>query len=256
MAYKHGCPLLDVSLPFRIASAMTFYTLWPLAQTLNWLLYSTAYKNLRKLRGFPRAILVSNHTTFLDPVLISGAVLPRRTWQTLLEATVESPVLGTLTRLLGGIPLPRGGQGLKKLRDSAETIFRYRRFLHFYPEGECFLYNQRIAEFKPGAFWIAAELDIPVIPLVTVFSEGPRRKGRLWDVFFRRGLPREILVVLDPVYPGAYIRRNSRGEIEGESVRGFARTVRSLMQEEIRRRGGSSVFYRGRMQRIRGINDR
>ena len=250
MAYKKGRPLIDRSLPFRAAAAMTFYTLFPIAQMVNMLLYATTYANREKLRRFSRAVLVSNHTTFLDPVMVSGAVLPYRTWHTMLEATVEAPFLGTLVRLLGGLPLPPGSAGLKRLLETCETAFRYRRFLHFYPEGECYLYNQEIQEFKPGAFLIAAEMDLPVIPLVTVFSGGPFKAWSFWG----RSLPLEKMVVLDPVYPSRYIRRNSAGEIETPSVREFARAVREIMQKEIRRRGGSPAFYRGRLERIKGIN--
>jgi 1-acyl-sn-glycerol-3-phosphate acyltransferase len=231
---------------------MTFYAVWPVGQLVNIMLHRTGYENRRKLAGFSRAVLVSNHTTFLDPVLVSGAVLPRRTWQTLLEATVETPVLGTLTRLLGGVPLPRGRQGLKQFLGCCETAFRYRRFIHFYPEGECYLYNQRLAPFKPGAFFIAAELGVPVIPLITVFSPGPRKPHSPWGP----SRPRERLVVLDAVYPEAYIRRDAEGAISSASIREFADDVRRIMQEEIDARGGCSAFFKGRMERIRGINDR
>jgi 1-acyl-sn-glycerol-3-phosphate acyltransferase len=229
---------------------MTFYAVWPVAQLVNLLMFQTSYENTRKLRGVRRAILVSNHTTFLDPVKVSGAMLPRRTWQTLLEATVMSPYLGTLTRLLGGLPLPPGKPGLDRILASAETAFRYRRFIHFYPEGECYLYNQRIRPFKPGAFYLATELDIPVIPLVTVFSEGAGKPFSPWG----RTLPREKLVVMDPVYPSRYIRRDEQGVLSMDSVRSFAQAVRELMQGEIDARGGSSAFYRGPMERMKGIN--
>ncbi|MDR3146532.1 MAG: 1-acyl-sn-glycerol-3-phosphate acyltransferase, partial [Treponema sp.] len=241
MPYRHGRPVIDSSLPFRIATAMTFYTVWPIAQAANWLHLSTRFENRRKLRGFSRAVLVSNHSTFLDPVTVSGMVLPRRTWQTLLEATVEAPFLGTFTRLLGGIPIPRGKDGFRKLLESAETAFKYRRFIHFYPEGECFLYNQQIREFKPGAFRFAAELNIPVIPLVTILSEGPFKPYSLLG----RSVPRETIVALDAVYPGRYIKRDERGEISPESVKAFARAVREIMQREIDARRGSSAFFRG-----------
>ncbi|MDR1948418.1 MAG: 1-acyl-sn-glycerol-3-phosphate acyltransferase [Spirochaetaceae bacterium] len=250
MPYKHGRPIIDSSLPFRIATALTFYTVWPIAQLANWLHLSTRFVNRRKLSGFSRAILVSNHTTFLDPVIVSGMVLPRRTWQTLLEATVEAPFLGTFTRLLGGIPIPRGKAGFRKLLDSADLAFKYRRFIHFYPEGECFLYSQRIREFRPGAFRFAAELDIPVIPLVTVFHEGPFKP---WS-FLGRSVPRETIVALDPVYPAGYIKRDGQGEISSESVKVFAQAVREIMQNEINTRHGSSAFFRGRMDRLKGIN--
>jgi len=229
---------------------LSFYIVWPIGHLVNLVMFSTSYENKRKVRGIRRAILVSNHTTFLDPVKISGAILPRRTWQTLLEKTVEAPIIGTLTRLLGGVPLPPGSSGLKRILESADTLFRYRRFIHFYPEGECYLYNQEIREFKPGAFLIAAELNIPVIPMVTVFSGG-RFKPRS---ILGRCLPMEKLVVLDPVYPGQYVRKNEKGDPDIDSVRKFAEAVRLIMQEEINTRRGCQAFFRGRLERIGGIN--
>jgi 1-acyl-sn-glycerol-3-phosphate acyltransferase len=59
------------------------------------------------------------------------------------------------------------------------------------------LYNQRIREFQSGAFRIAAELNIPVIPMVTVFSDGPFKPWSFWG----RSLPFETFVILEPVYP-------------------------------------------------------
>ncbi|QQO08910.1 lysophospholipid acyltransferase family protein [Breznakiella homolactica] len=251
MPYKHGKSLIDNSLAFRLASTLTFYTVWPVAQFVNILFYSSSYENIGKLKGIPRAIVVSNHTTFLDPVMISRIFLPGRTWHTLLEATVETPVLGTLTRLLGGMPIPRGRSGFRQLAAECEKAFKHRRFIHFYPEGECYLYNQQVREFKPGAFLIAAELDIPVVPLATVFSEGRINRGNFWG----RSLPRQKLVVLDPVYPAQFISRDDKGEIKMDSVHQFAGAVRDVIQTEIDSRSGTSAFYRGKMDRIKGIND-
>jgi 1-acyl-sn-glycerol-3-phosphate acyltransferase len=251
MPYKHGRPVIDSSLPFRLATAWTFNAVFPIARIINVMQHSTKYKNRWKLSRYRRAITVSNHTTFLDPVKIAGAPYPRLIYQTLLEATVEFPFLGTFTRLLGGVPIPRGKTGYRKILESCAAAFKHRRYLHFYPEGECFLYSQRIREFKPGAFRVAAELDVPVIPLVTVFSEG---RFKAWS-FWGRSVPRETLVVLDAVYPSQYVKRDGKGEITMESVKEFAEAVRQKMQREINRRHGSDAFYRGRMERIKGLND-
>ena len=251
MPYKHGRPVIDLSPWFRVASAWTFFLIFPAAMAVNLIQHSTRYKHRWRFYGIRRAITVSNHTSFFDPVKIAGFTLPLLGFQTLLEATVEFPVLGTLIRLLGGVPIPRGKTGWRKIMDICERAFKYRRYLHFYPEGECFLYNQRIKEFRPGAFRIAAELDIPVIPLVTVYSDGLFKPY----TFFGRSLPAEILVALEPEFPAQYIRRDIKGEITAESVKEFAEAVRQKMQAEIIRRSGSGAFYRGHMKRIKGIND-
>jgi len=251
MPYRHGRPVIDLSPWFRIASAWTFFLTFPTAMLINFMQHATSYKHRWRIYSIRRAITVSNHTTFLDPVKITGLTLPRLIFQTLLGATAEFPVLGTYTRLLGGVPIPGGKTGYRKILEICERAFKYRRYLHFYPEGECFLYSQRIREFHSGAFKLAAELDIPVIPLVTVFSDGLFKPWSFWG----RSLPIETLVVLEPEYPAHYVRRNEKGEITSESIKQFAEAVQRKMQREIDRRKGSKAFYRGRLERIKGLND-
>ncbi|MDR3301015.1 MAG: 1-acyl-sn-glycerol-3-phosphate acyltransferase [Spirochaetaceae bacterium] len=250
MAYKRGKNLINFSLFFRIMASIVFFCLWPIEYILVLVLYSVRYegqKKLRRLKG--GAVLVSNHTAYLDPIMVSGAALPRRIYQTLLEATVETPFLGTFTRLLGGVPLPPGMRGLEKLLETAKTAFRYRHFLHFYPEGELSLHNQQIERFKFGAFYVAAKLNLPIIPIVTIISQG-RLKRR----------PKRTLVVLDTFNPQDFIKFTEQNNIDMHSVEEFAETVRRAMQNEIdvrharKPRDGTQAFYKGKAARIKGIN--
>jgi 1-acyl-sn-glycerol-3-phosphate acyltransferase len=125
-------------------------------------------------------------------------------------------------------------------------------FVHFFAEGECYLYNQRINHFRPGAFMMAAEQTVPIVPLLMVLSPGPHKPFSFWG----RSIPRKRLVVMDPIYPSAYVKRDAAGNIDNTSVRDFAEAVRQLMQAEIDRRGGCHSFYKGQMKRLKGINDR
>ena len=251
MPYKHGRPVIDLSFFFRLASHLVLFLIFPIAFLINYMMFFTRFKNRFRIYSIKKAVTVSNHTTFLDPVKIVSLAIPYLFYQTLLEATVEFPFLGTFTRLLGGVPVPRGRTGYRKILEICERSFKYRRFFHFYPEGECYLYNQNIREFKTGAFRLASELDVPILPLVTVFSEGPFRPWSFWG----RSLPNETLVVLEPVYPSQYVRRDENGELSVDSIREFAESVRQKMQTEIDRRSGSHKFSRGHLQRIKGLND-
>jgi 1-acyl-sn-glycerol-3-phosphate acyltransferase len=251
MPYRHGRPVIDLSFWFRAASVWTFYITIPIAILMNYLQHFTRFKHRWRMHDLRRAITVSNHTTFLDPVKLGVLAMPGLIFQTLLEGTVEFPVLGTYIRLLGGVPIPRGKTSYRKILEICEKAFKYRRYMHFYPEGECFLYNQRVRKFQLGAFRLAADLNIPILPLVTVFSNGPFKPWSFWG----RSLPLETIVILEPVYPAQYVRKDENGELSTESIREFAEAVRKKMQAEIDRRNGSTAFYRGHMERIKGLND-
>jgi 1-acyl-sn-glycerol-3-phosphate acyltransferase len=208
--------------------------------------------------------------------MVTGVLWHRLTYQTLLEKTVETPFLGTLTRLLGGVPLPRGMSGVQKVLQTVPDAFRYRPFFHFYPEGECYMYNQQIQPFKPGAFYIAAKLNVPVIPIVNIHSEG-RGKCVQSERRTRRCRPRKrpfmTWSVLDPLYPADYVHRGANsmpsadctpdadGEPDADGVRAFAEAVRAAMQKAIDAKNeedpryGTQKFYKGKMPRLKGINE-
>lgn len=242
MPYKKGRPLIDTSWFFRTASALTFYPLMIVAYSVYYVFYRSRIIGRSKLKNRKKAVLVSNHTTFLDPVLISAVVFPRLSFHTLLESVVLVPYLGTLCRLLGGVPVPASMRSMFNLPKECAKGIHHRPFIHFYPEGECYIRNQDVFPFHPGAFMVSAELDIPVIPLATVFV--PDKTGTR---------PRVRLYVLDPVDPDLFECKNCEtGKVDLKAVRRFAEHVRSLIQDEINRRGGSRRFYRGAMPRVVG----
>ncbi len=244
MPYRKGRPLIDSSIFFRVASALTFYPILIIGYSIFWAVYRSSIFGRTKLKKLQKAVLVSNHTTFLDPLLMSAVVYPRCTYHTLLEETVLFPYLGTLTRLLGGIPVPFGMRALHNLPSQCVKAFKYRKTVHFYPEGECFLNNQTVREFHPGAFLVSAELNVPVVPLATVFNERSNGKRAKINLF-----------VLDPIYPSDFDCINKEtGKANLKAVRRFGEHVRSVIQAEIDKRGGTNKFYKGQMERIAGIN--
>ena len=238
MAYKRGDPLLNRK-PFflalsRLLSVIVFLIGWPLIKFL----YGFRVKGRISKQNLP-AMLISNHTLPLDPLLQGAALFPRFTYFTLLEETLFTPILGTLVQLLGGIPLPPDPKRLPDIESAVKTALEKRQMIHFYPEGECFLLNQEVKTFKAGAFYYAILFQAPVIPLVTVL----KKKRRL----------RASVIILEPIQPpprSASQRENIHAAIH------FARTVQQQVQDCIDREGGDRSLYRGPMPRIKGVNDR
>lgn len=242
MAYRHGDRLISKNPFFRIAAFLTFYVVLFVASILVWALYRCRLFGRRNLKSVAKAITVSNHTLLFDPVLVSMVYFPQKPFQTLLEATVCAPYVGTLCRLLGGVPIPRGDVHFDSLKEGCLEAFRRGKRIHFYPEGECYLYNASPKKFHPGAFFLSAALDVPVIPMATVFHK-------------RRCRPTVHLHVLEPVYPSDYNVRREDGSIDQQALRQYMDAVRQMIADKIRQEQGTGMYYKGAMDRIRGIND-
>lgn len=246
MRYRKGAPLTSDT-PFSrlmgdILIAFAALLCWPLSR----LLYDIKIEKMwagSKSRLPARAILVSNHCMPLDPVFHGLAVFPRRTYYTLLEETCEAPVLGSLVRLLGGIPLPRNSGRLKDIEEAVSHGLSTRGLVHFYPEGECFLGNQKIFPFKAGACYFAIKSGVPIVPIVTILKRRHGRKSQRIQVTVR------MLAPAAPPPAGESPNTTLIRSIQ------FSKHIHDLMQVEIEREGGDPSLYRGPMPRIRGVND-
>ena len=299
MAYKPGDPLIERRAAFLLASkAVTWFVElagWPLMRFLYGF-HIDGRKNLKaagitaRRKGRKPHIIVSNHALPLDPLLHALSLLPRFTYFTLLEETVLTPVLGTLVRLLGGVPVPRDPARLVNIEAAVDKGLKERGLVHFYPEGECFLLSQDIGSFKAGAFYYAIKFGVPVLPIVTVIRPRPGRAAPSppqggesspcgaaagassqsqgtdfllgWSLGQRprsgrsqSAAPRILASVhiLPPVVPPP-----SSGHVPADLHNAilFSRTVRALMQACIETQGGDKTLYRGPMPRIKGVNDK
>ena len=119
--------------------------------------------------------------------------------------------------------------------------------MHVFPEGECYLWNQQIRPFQLGEFYLACRLEMPVVPVTSVLHER-RWFGRQY--FHLAGLtlripPQVTVVIGQPVYP--QIKEDVSLKYESMDL---SRSVRSIMQQTIDRRGGNKSLSRGLMPRI------
>ncbi len=246
MRYRKGAPLTSDTSFSRLMGDILIAFVALIGRPLSRLLYSIRIetKKPEKSRKLPsRAILISNHCMPLDPVFHGMAVFPRRTYFTLLEETCEAPVLGSLVRFLGGIPLPRSGTRLDDIEEAVSHGLANRGLVHFYPEGECFIGNQKIFPFKAGAFYFAIKSGVPVVPVVTILRRRNGRKSTRIQVTVR---------VLAPIVPPP-CGKNAHATLVRSIL--FSNQVHDLMQAEIECSGGDNSLYRGPMPRIRGVND-
>lgn len=142
-----------------------------------------------KSQGF---VVVSNHLSTADPFLLSWLPWDMR-WVG-KEELFKQPVTGWMLRLCGDIALRRGE------RSSVENMFRECRetlasglSIMLFPEGTR-SQDGTLGAFKDGAFKLAIEAQVPVLPVVIHGTRECRPKGSLWF-----GQARAVARVLEPV---------------------------------------------------------
>jgi 1-acyl-sn-glycerol-3-phosphate acyltransferase len=113
-------------------------------------------------------IVISNHTSYADGLLLALAC--RRLGRTLrLLATsgvFRVPVIGTLARRLGFIPVRRGAADAAASLDEAATALAHGEAVGLYPEGRLtrdpMMWPERA---KTGAVRLALRSDAPIVPV-------------------------------------------------------------------------------------------
>jgi 1-acyl-sn-glycerol-3-phosphate acyltransferase len=106
--------------------------------------------------------------------------------------------------LLGGVAVPPTLSGLALFFSEMELFLAKGRIVHFFPEGELKPYYTGLRDFKQGAFHLAAQARVPVVPLSIRFTPptGLRR------MLSRK--PTMVLVIGEPLVPATTDPRTDR----------------------------------------------
>ncbi len=257
MAYKQGHRLLRYT-PRFLPFVFVFHLLLVVVRVFDWLVYRLQVSGRENLFKVKRAVLVSNHTLVVDPGVIAHAIRPRRTYYTMLEETALIPFLGTFVRLLGGIPIPQRSISLRHLETAIRRALGELGFVHFFPEGECYLWSQQIQPFRPGAFYLALRLGLPIIPITTVLHERHWFGRCSFSLMGHRVHvpPRVRIAIQEPVYPEDLLG-GIQGQLDPTLVTRpkhaaclMGNNVRQLMQATVDRYGGSKRLSKGKMPRL------
>ncbi len=107
-------------------------------------------------------ILIFNHITFLDPVILTG-LLPRESAAMSKVENFSKPIVGLLLRIFGSFPVERGRVDRRALRRSLEVLEKGGVLL-IAPEGT----RSRVPglqEGKDGIAYVALQSGVPVIPV-------------------------------------------------------------------------------------------
>jgi 1-acyl-sn-glycerol-3-phosphate acyltransferase len=128
--------------------------------------------------GHAAYVVVANHESSADPFLLSGLPWDMR-WVS-KEELFHVPVLGQLLRLGGDIPLRRGDRvSVARMLAEARATLADGLPVMIFPEGTRSPDGQ-LGQFKDGAFQLAIEAGVPILPLAIEGTRACRPKGSLW----------------------------------------------------------------------------
>ncbi len=155
-----------VTLPFdkgRYWAGLFFRKIGVVTATLNPL---WRFRVTGTLPADPRRpyVVVSNHESFVDILLISHLPWEMK-WLSKVEI-LRIPVLGWDMMLAGDVPVERGTRksALKAMRRCQEVL-KQRVSVMMFPEGTR-SETEEMLPFKEGAFRLAIDSGVPILPLV------------------------------------------------------------------------------------------
>jgi len=142
------------------------------------LLFHLSATGLERLPHDGPAVVVSNHVSWLDPILLP-LVLPRKPGFLAMEELWRMPGVGWVMRAYGprAIPLDRGTLGTTALR-RALRVLQDGALLIVFPEGGISPDGQ-LRPFHPGAALLAARAGAPLVPIAIVGTREALPLGRI-----------------------------------------------------------------------------
>ncbi len=138
-------------------------------------LFARVYHDLRIVSPsrLPRrgaGILVCNHVSSLDPLLLQSASPQRLIIWMMAKEYMDMPGLGGIFRTLGVIPVDRGGRDTSSLRAALRAL-NDGRILGVFPEGKIATADD-LLPFHTGAALMAIKAKVPIYP---AYQDGTQR---------------------------------------------------------------------------------
>jgi 1-acyl-sn-glycerol-3-phosphate acyltransferase len=171
------------------------------------------------------SFFISNHVNLFDPFVLYCAI-PQfvRGWE--LESHFEIPVYGWLMQRFGNVPVPdvRRPSDLKRMWRLTRDAINGGTSLIVFPEGKR-TRDGRVTEFQDGAFRVAQQLEIPIVPVSIVGSFQHHRTGH-WMFW-----PTEIRVILHSTIDTTALTKEDVPELRNRVKEAIEQPIEEFLAE-------------------------
>lgn len=173
--FNEDYPFLNKSFGYRLAHNIIAFIAMTIGGILLFFLIGARVKGRKIYRKNKKlfkkgAVIVCNHIHIWDTIIIMSAIRYRKIYYPAWEENLRGSNR-FLIRFSGGIPVTTYLKALPKMRDAFNELLSKGKTIHFFPEGSMWWYNTKLRTFKKGAFQMAVENNVPILPLA--FSYRP-----------------------------------------------------------------------------------
>ncbi|ELV7515355.1 MFS transporter [Photobacterium damselae] len=187
------------------------FIVWLVSHTM----YRVRHKNVENIPQQGAALLVCNHVTYMDALLLAGAC-PRPIRFLMDIRLYKLPMINAFCRACKVIPVDsQDRRSIQKAFNQIDTLLKAGDIVCLFPEGQL-TYDGEIGPFMRGVEVITKRNKVPIIPMAL--------QG-LWGSFFSRERGRAVLkrpkrfwskiniIVGDPIYPPEVSKEELRAQV-------------------------------------------
>ena len=171
-----------------------------ISRFITWCLINSIYRirqvNLSSIPKKGGCVLVSNHVSFVDPLIIGGYC--KRNVRFVMDHRIfKMPIIGSFFKIIGAIPIAPAHEDEEMMNlafDRIAKALEHGEVVCIFPEGKLTA-DGKMNEFKKGIEKIVQRTPVPVIPMVL--------KG-LWGSWFSRkngsamtGIPKMFMAKIE-----------------------------------------------------------
>ncbi len=171
-------------------------------------------------------IVVSNHTSYLDPIVIGLVVFPRPINFMAKEELFSIPVLKSLVRSLYAFPVKRGKPDREAFKTSLHLLAEG-KVLGLFPEGtRRRLGLGQLGSGESGAALIALKSGAPILPMAIIGTDKVIPEGKRVPRF-----PKIKVVISKPFHVG--FNRRDKKEIVTKTTEEIMERIGTLLRENL-----------------------
>ncbi len=190
---------------FKATRSIVKMLLKLLAPVVNGIAFNLKIKGRKNLRGIKSAITISNHVHFLDALMNMQAVKRKDFYIVAADHNMKKGVVGYIFKTAGVLPLSNSLDASINLNKTISNILKNGGLIHMYAESALWFRYEQSRPLKIGAFKMAVNNNVPVIPMIILF----RNKSKF--EFYRRKKTVTIQI-LKPIYPDMSLNKTERAK--------------------------------------------